>query len=88
MVLSAKRFTPLFWTESGETRFPIPTLCTRLQYAPRRLGILCPIEDGLWFSFSALFRADPCLRLLEGLEQDLRRKVQRMTVRGWLCTKN
>ena len=88
MVLSAKRFTPLFWTESGETRFPIPTLCTRLQYAPRRLGILSPIEDGLWFSFSALFRADPCLRLLEGLEQDLRRKVQRMTVRGWLCTKN
>jgi len=47
------------------------------------MGILSQTEDNLWFSFSALFRADPCLRTLEGLEQDLRQMVQRMTVRGF-----
>jgi len=31
--------------------------------------------------FSAFFRADPCLRLLEELEEDLRDKAQLMTVR-------
>ena len=54
-----------------------------LTYALRRLGILSKTENGLWFSFSALFRADPCLRTLERLEQDLRQMVQRMTVRGF-----
>ncbi len=53
-----------------------------LTYALRRLRILSQIEDGLWISFSAFFRTDPCSRLLEELEQDLRQKVQRMTVRG------
>jgi len=54
----------------------------RLTYALRRLDILCETEDSLWFRFSALFRADPCLRLLEELEEDLKQKFQRMTVRG------
>jgi len=44
------------------------------------LGILSQVEDNLWFSFSAFFRADPCLRHLEGLLQDLSQKVQRMRV--------
>jgi len=40
-------------------------------------------EDSLWTSFSALFRADPYLQMLEKLEQDLRQMVQEMAVRGF-----
>ena len=58
--------------------FPVPV--HRPIYALRRLSILTRVEDSAWISFSALFRADPCLRLLDGLEQDLMQKVQRMTV--------
>jgi hypothetical protein len=54
----------------------------RLTYALRRLYVLSQIEDSLWFRFSAFFRADPCLRRLEELEEDLKQRVQRMTVRG------
>ena len=82
MVLSAKRFAPSFWTESGEKSLPFPRLAYGLICALSRLDILSRIEGGPWMSFSAFFRADPCLRLLEKLEQDLRQKVQRMTVRG------
>jgi len=39
-------------------------------------------KDSLWSRISALFRADPCLRRLEELEEDLKQKFQRMTVRG------
>ena len=46
----------------------------------RRLDILLQTEGSPWISFSASFRVDPSLRLLEGLEQDLRQKVQRITV--------
>jgi hypothetical protein len=55
----------------------------RLTYVLRCLGILSRTENSLWIWFSAFFRADPCLRLLEALEEDLRQKVQRMTVRGF-----
>jgi hypothetical protein len=59
---------------------PFPHHVYRLIYVLRRLGILSQTEDSLWIRFSAFFRVDPCLRLLEGLEEDLRQKVQRMTV--------
>ena len=68
--------------------FPFPRSVRGLTYALRRLRILSPIEDGLWIRFSAFFRADPCLRSLEELEQGLRQKVQRMTVRGRLYTED
>ena len=68
--------------------FPFPRPVRGLTYAPRRLRILSPIEDGLWYSFSALFRADPCLRFLKELKQVLRQKVQRMTVREPLYTED
>jgi hypothetical protein len=42
--------------------------------------MLSQVEDNLWFSFSAFIRADPSLRLLEELKQDLSQKFQRMTV--------
>ena len=63
--------------------FPFLHPLHRLTCALRRLGILSQTEGSLWISFSAFFRADPCLQLLKGLEQDLRKKVQRMTVRGF-----
>ena len=66
--------------------FPLSHSFRRLTYALRRLGILSQTEYSLWISFSAFFRADPCLQLLGGLEQDLRQSVQRMTVR--VCTKS
>ena len=62
--------------------FPFPRTGSGLTYALRRLRILSPIEDGLWYSFCAFFRADPCLRFLEELKRVLGQKVQRMTVRG------
>jgi len=88
MVRSVKRFTVAFWTKSGEKSIPIcpPVHC--LTYALRRLNILCQPDDSLWFRFSAFFRADPCLRLLEELEEDLKQRVQRMTVRGLHQTLN
>ena len=55
-------------------------------YALRRLNILSRFKDSLRISFFTLFRAGPCLRLLEGLEKDLRQKVRRMTV-GFLTPK-
>jgi len=80
MVQSVNRFTTAFWTENGEKRPLIRTPCPD---APRRLGILSQTEDSLWLRFFAFFRADPCLRLLNELEEDLKQKVQKMTVR-WL----
>jgi len=77
-VQSLKSFTIAFWTESSE-QFPHPI--HRLTYALRRLGILSQTEDSLWMRFSALARADPCLRLLGELEQNLKDKVRLMTVR-------
>jgi len=53
-----------------------------LTCAFRCLDILSKTEDSLCFRFSAFFRADPCLRLLEELKEDLKQRVQRMTVRG------
>ena len=82
MVLSAKHLAALFWTESGEKSFPFPHPAHGLTCALRRLDILSRNEGGPWMSFLALFRADPCLRLMKKLEPDLRRKVQLMTVRG------
>jgi hypothetical protein len=81
MVQSVERFTVAFWTKSSERAllFAHP----RLTYALRRLDILSQIEDSLWFRFSAFFRADPCLRLLEELEENLKRRVERTTVRGF-----
>jgi len=78
IVQSVKHFTIGFWTESSE-QFLHPI--HRLTYTLRRLGILSQTEDSLWMRFSAFGRVDPCLRLLEDLEQDLREKVQLMTVR-------
>ena len=60
--------------------FPFLRPVHHLTYALRRLGILSQAEDSLWISLSSTFRADPSLRLLEELEQDLRQKVQRMAV--------
>jgi len=79
MVQSVKRFAIAFSTGRGERSLPIHTVY-RLTCALRRMY---QTEDRLWTSFSALFRADPYLQMLEGLEQDLRQMVQRMTVRGF-----
>jgi len=80
MVRSVKCVTVAFWTENSEKRALIRTPCS---YAPRRLDTLSQTEDSLWLRFLALFRADPCLRLLKELEADLGQVVQIMTVR-WL----
>ena len=65
-----------------EKSFPIRTPVHRPTYALRRLDIVSETKDSLWSRISALFRADPCLRRLEELEEDLKQKFQRMTVRG------
>ena len=54
----------------------------RLTHVLRDLDKLSQTKDSLWSRFFAFFRADPCLRLLEELEEDLKQRVQRMTVRG------
>ena len=81
MVQSLKHFTIAFLTQNSKKCFPIPTPVQRLTHALRQLGILSQAEDSVKMRLFALFRADPCLRLLEGLEQDLRQKRQQMTVR-------
>jgi len=63
-------------------RAPFAHAVHRLTYALRPLDTPSETKDGLWFWFSALFRDDPCLRLLEEHEEDLKQKFQRMTVRG------
>jgi len=69
--------------ERQKEPFPFAHPVHRLIYALRRLDILSQTEDSLWLRFSAFFRADPCLRRLEELEEDLKQRVQRMTVRGF-----
>ena len=81
MVQSVKHFTIAFLTRNCKKCFLIPTPVQRLTRALRRLGILSQAEDSVRMRLFALFRADPCLRLLEGLEQDLKQKRQQMTVR-------
>lgn len=60
--------------------FLFPHSVNSLTCVFRTLVKLSQGEDYLWCSFLALFRADPCLLRLEGLERDLRQEVQLMTV--------
>ena len=62
--------------------FPFAHPVHRLTYPLRRLDILSQTEDSLWFRFSTFFRVDPCLRLLEELE-DVKQRAHRMTVCGF-----